>query len=180
MGPDLSGHHSHIYEAPKAAVQIPTLCSAVMLIDMTKVGDIRVDESYSKYFLDIDYGLRIWEAGYQVMLAPASVCTHLGGATLAQQSSKSNDLFEIQRQHWVREWIDSGRYERLCRHKWKGVTAIDSILTLPERIRDLFVRDPTVSIDTFIERALPAMREIQSIPHNGALHSGTNRHSGRG
>jgi len=164
MRPDLSGHHSHVHEAPKSPVPIQTLCSAVMLIDMTKVGDIRVDESYSKYFLDIDYGLRIWEAGYKVMLAPASVCTHLGGGTLAHQSSKSQGLFEVQRQHWHGEWINSGRYEQLRQSRWRDERAIDSLLELPERISTLFDRAPAETIDKFIERALPIIREIQSIP----------------
>jgi GT2 family glycosyltransferase/SAM-dependent methyltransferase len=164
MRPDSSGHHSHIYEAPDSPVPIQTLCSAVMLIDMTKVGDIRVDESYSKYFLDIDYGLRIWEAGYKVMLAPGSICTHLGGATLAHQSSKSNDLFEVQRQHWVGEWIDTGRFVHLCQTRWMGVDAIKSVLLLTARISSLFDRGPAETIDEFIERALPVMRAIQSIP----------------
>ena len=34
-----------------------------MLIDMTKCGHIWVDERIGGNFLDIDYGLRIWEAG---------------------------------------------------------------------------------------------------------------------
>jgi len=73
-----------------------------MLIDMSKCGHIRFDESYSKYFLDIDYGLRIWAAGYEVVCSPFTAVTHIGGATLQQGSPDSNDLFETQRQHFVR------------------------------------------------------------------------------
>jgi GT2 family glycosyltransferase/SAM-dependent methyltransferase len=113
MAPNLTGHHGHSFDIPSGPKSIQTLCSAAMLIDMRKCGHIQVDEAYSKYFLDIDYGFRIWEAGYRVVIAPDTLLTHIGGGTLEQGSELSNQLFELQRQRFAARWYESGRWERL-------------------------------------------------------------------
>lgn len=164
MRPDASGHHSHVFKVPASASPTQSLCSAVMLIDMTKVGHVRVDESYSKYFLDIDYGLRIWEAGFQVVVAPESVCTHIGGATLAHSSALAGELFDVQRRHWVAEWIHTGRYDRLAGAAWQTVPSIQGLFALTQQLHSLLEREPDESIDSYIERSLPHMAEAQSIP----------------
>jgi GT2 family glycosyltransferase len=164
MRPDSSGNHSHRYEPPTSSTPIQTLCSAVMLIDMNKVGHLRVDESYSKYFLDIDYGLRVWEAGYKVVLSTQSICTHLGGATLTQGSALSTDLFETQRRHWVRDWIDTGRFAKLRDRCWGDVTAIQAELAFPSELESLLEGEAGESVEDFLDRALPVFAKAQSVP----------------
>lgn len=138
MAPDYSGEHSHAFYVDTDAFPIQTLCSAIMLIDMGKCGHLRIDESYSKYFLDIDYGLRVWESGYAVVCSPYTLVTHLGGATLTWGSTRSNELLEAQRQHYISSWIKSGRY-RVLEHSpmWQERPAIRDILTLPQRLREI-------------------------------------------
>src|SRR6185437_7942326 len=132
------GDHSHAFHVAGDAFHIQTLCSAIMLIDMEKCGHLRVDESYSKYFLDIDYGLRVWESGFAVVCSPHTLVTHLGGATLTQGSMRSNELFEIQREHYVSSWIRTGRYRALEQSpSWQQSAALRDILGAPQRIRDL-------------------------------------------
>ena len=70
MHSDRTGGHRHDLERPAAPARNMTLCSAIMLIDLAKCGHLRMDENYSKYFLDIDYGLSVWEAGYEVVCTP--------------------------------------------------------------------------------------------------------------
>ena len=125
MRPDNSGNHAHSLLIPREPEPVQSICSAVMLIDMARCGHLRVDESYSKYFLDIDYGLRVWESGCEVVVSPYSLVTHLGGATMQwQEPGLMDDLFIAQRAHFVREWIVSGRYRKLERKVWKNVPAI--------------------------------------------------------
>ena len=130
MNPDKSGHHSHILSAPKEPVHIQTLCSAIMLIDIEKCGHIRVNESYSKYFLDIDYGLKIWESGLEIVLTPYTIVTHVGGGTMQQGSSISNELFDAQRRHFIEEWIDTRRYQALESNVWLNFPEISRWVTL--------------------------------------------------
>jgi GT2 family glycosyltransferase/SAM-dependent methyltransferase len=137
MAPDYSGHHTHAFHVAPGAFAIQTLCSAVMLIDMTKCGHIRVDESYSKYFLDIDYGFRIWEAGFEVVCSPHTLVTHLGGATLAQSSDRAQQLFDEQRQHFLKSWVQSGRYQALEQSSlWRDAPSVAKLLDAPQRVRD--------------------------------------------
>lgn len=134
MSPDNSGHHSHIMSVPKKPIHIQTLCSAIMLIDIEKCGHIRVDESYSKYFLDIDYGLRIWESGFEVVLSPYTMVTHVGGGTMQQGSSISNELFDTQRKHFINTWIDTQRYKTLESNVWLSFPDISRWTTFPDAI----------------------------------------------
>lgn len=121
MHGDRSGGHRHDLEVPAAPVRTMTLCSAVMLIDLAKCGHLRLDENYSKYFLDIDYGLSVWEAGYEVVCAPRAEVTHIGGATLEQGSRWADALHEPQRKYFVRKWMETGRYDALEANIWAGM-----------------------------------------------------------
>ncbi len=163
MSPEWSGHHSHSCDLLDRPVPIQTLCSAVMLIDMTKVGHLRLDESYSKYFLDIDYGLRVWEAGFKVVCADVT-CTHLGGATLEQGSAPSMQLFEEQLQHWLREWVGTGRIAELRAGIWSRIEELRPALELPQALADLMARRPDEALEEFIERALPRLRVAEHVP----------------
>lgn len=164
MNPDGSGDHSHNYKAPKEPTPSQTLCSAVMLIDMTKIGHLRLDESYGAYFFDIDYGLRVWEAGFEVVVAPNSTCTHLAGATIVRDGLQSRDLYEVQRQRWVREWIDTSRFSRLREQVWRRVPELRDVLDFPSTVAELMVRKPGESDDAFLNRAMPRAAIAQAVP----------------
>lgn len=137
MSPDYSGNHNHALYVGDDAFPIQTLCSAIMLIDLSKCGHLRLDESYSKYFLDIDYGLRVWECGLAVVCSPHTLVTHLGGATFTQGSRGANRLFEKQRKHFVESWMRTGRYVALEESaSWRGCPAISAILEAPNRLEE--------------------------------------------
>ncbi len=164
MNPDGSGDHSHIHKAPKNPTPSETLRSAVLLIDMTKVGHLRLDESYSAYFSDIDFGLRVWEAGFEVIVDSNSICTHLGGASIFRDSLRSYDLYELQRQHWVREWVDTNRFARLREQAWRMVPELREVLDFPEIVAELMVGKPGESDDAFLDWAMPRVAIAQAIP----------------
>jgi hypothetical protein len=117
-----------------------------MLIDLAKCGHLRMDENYSKYFLDIDYGLAVWEAGYEVVCTPHAEVTHIGGATLEQGTSKAYMLHEPQRQYFVRKWMATGRYDALEAGIWtripeserwrrEGAASVDETVPVVESYR---------------------------------------------
>jgi GT2 family glycosyltransferase/SAM-dependent methyltransferase len=163
MRPDWSGHHSHSFAVPEGPARIQTLCSAIMLIDMAKCGHLRFNESYSKYFLDIDYGLQVWSAGYEVVCSPYVSVTHIGGATLQQGTARSNDLFELQRQHFVREWADTGRYRELARGIWSKVPEIEALAGIPAQVNALLNQRFT-DREVFKDRALKLFRFVHQSP----------------
>jgi SAM-dependent methyltransferase/glycosyltransferase involved in cell wall biosynthesis len=153
MRPDYSGHHGHglaVFEQP---FRIQTLCSAIVLIDVAKCGHLRWDERYRKYFLDIDYGLRVWESGFEVVCSPYVIVTHIGGATLRQGGEESNRLFEEQRRQFVSAWIETGRYASLEEGRWRGVPELEAILSVPKRLERLLVRPAASAREEFVEEA---------------------------
>jgi len=163
MRPDGSGHHSHDLRPSAEPVRVQTLCSAALVVDMSKCGSIRFDERYSKYFLDIDYGLCIWEAGYEVVCAP-TVVTHIAGATLKQGSDKSNELFEAQRRQFVRKWMDTGRFDAIAWTRWQAVPEIATILEIPAELDALMEQPRIRRIEPFLSRAQRLFEEIRDIP----------------
>lgn len=165
MRPDRSGHHSHIIAVPPEPIHTQTLCSAIMLIDVEKCGHILVDESYSKYFLDIDYGLRIWESGYEVVVSPYSMVTHVGGGTLQQGSPISNELFEAQRGHFIAEWIDTQRYQILERSVWLDFPEILRWITLPTEIESaLQACFDDLNPNGFRQKISQLLHDVDSVP----------------
>jgi len=134
MRSDFSGYHSHILKPLTKPTCVQSICSALMLIDVPKCRHLKVDEAYSKYFLDIDYGFQIWEAGYQVVCSPYVTVTHIGGATLAYGSKVSEELVEKQRMIFLEKWVNNKRYLNLIEEIWPKEADIRLIMQRPDEV----------------------------------------------
>lgn len=164
MRPDYSGHHTHSLAVPQSPVRIQTLCSAIMLIDLLKCGQIRLDESYSKYFLDIDYGFRVWRSGFEVVCSPHTIVTHIGGGTLQHGSGRSEDLFERDRQNYCKEWIESREYHALEQGIWQEVAEIKALLDVPQQVTELLAGKAKENPVVFSDRALAFFKSLKDYP----------------
>ncbi len=164
LSPDDSGNHTHILEMPLKPWRVQTLCSAVMLIDIPKCGHIRLNEGYAKDFLDIDYGLRVWEEGFDVICTPFSRITHLAGATPDQRSQRSVQLFEEQRRRYFEDWVTSGRIHKLKQDVWSTIPEIDQIIEKGQEIDRLFVDGAKQPRDAFMQAAVLLVRSLAPYP----------------
>lgn len=128
---DGSGNHYHHRRPPKSVSPIQTICSACTAIDLKKCKGIEFKEYLPKYFLDIDYGLQVWEAGYKVVITPFSTVTHIGGATLPQGGNeKSTNLYNNNRDTFKNEWTASGKYDYLVSSVWKNSDMLTGTIEL--------------------------------------------------
>ena len=66
MRPDESGHHTHVMNIGDKPQNIQTLCSAIMLIDMSRCGHVRLDELTPNTFSTsiMDYGSGRKDSGW--------------------------------------------------------------------------------------------------------------------
>ncbi|MEK6791520.1 MAG: glycosyltransferase [Deltaproteobacteria bacterium] len=131
------GMHAHLTRTPEAVREIQTLCSAIMMINIPACGHIRVNERYNKYFLDIDYGLRIWEAGFKVLVSPYSSATHLGGATLSYGTTESQRLWNADMRTFMADWTKTGRLNAV-EAIWARYPELKLLGIIPGRIKKLF------------------------------------------
>lgn len=130
------GDHAHLLNVPTVPIPIPTICSAVMAIDMERCGHLRFDEKCLKYFHDLDFGLQVWDAGFEVALSPKVPLIHLGGATLKHRSKASILGFERDRQVFNETWINSGRLRNLINDRWKFYQEINSLYDAAKTLAD--------------------------------------------
>jgi glycosyltransferase involved in cell wall biosynthesis len=147
---DGRGTHAHLTDMPPAPREVQGLCSAIMLIDLTKVGDIFMDEKYSKYFFDIIYGLQVWEAGYKVVVTPEVAVTHLGGATMIRGTQEASGLWNSDTVVFISEWINSDRMRKLS-NIWRTYEALNPLVAIPEKIHDVFSHATELSGHDFEE-----------------------------
>lgn len=131
---DAWGTHAHLHDVPNAPRVAQCLCSACILVDLKKCGHVRFNEAYDKYFLDLDYSLKIWEAGYKVVCSPYATVTHLAGATMPHGSKASLDFWEKDITTFRDDWIASGRLERLQRKFLSRYPFLLLLYGLPRRI----------------------------------------------
>jgi glycosyltransferase involved in cell wall biosynthesis len=132
------GTHAHLLDRPERPRAAQTVCSALILIDTRKCAGIFMDELYTKYFLDLDFSLQLWEAGYQVVVTPEVTVTHIGGATMAWGSAQANVVQERDRQRFVERWIESGRLARLEQGIWQGYPELRPLVEIPAQINQFF------------------------------------------
>jgi GT2 family glycosyltransferase/glycosyltransferase involved in cell wall biosynthesis len=138
MAGDEWGSHEHLKDRPAHKRECQCLCSAILLIDVRKCGNIFFDEQYRKYFFDLTHSFRVWEGGYKVVCTPDVIVTHLGGATMDYRSQRSQVLFNQDVQTFVDEWISTGRLRSLAEAAWSKYPELKELTTIPSRINELF------------------------------------------
>ena len=161
---DRFGTHSHLLDVPERPRETPCACSACLLIHMRRVGDIRFDESFSKYFLDIDYSLKIWETRYKLLCTPEVCVTHLAGATLPHGSPASLRLWNRDLDVFVAEWVDTGRLSRLEESVWLLDDRLAPFAAIPRRIYGLLGAEGPTDPDRFAARLEELIRATEPFP----------------
>ncbi len=134
MGDDF-GTHAHLLDVTAAPRASQCVCGAMLLIDRRKCGGLRCSEEYNKYWIDIDFSLQVWEAGYKVVCTPDVIVTHIGGGTTARESKKSRQYWKVEMPIFVRKWIDSGRLAQVTAGIWSRLPMLDTLCEIPRRIR---------------------------------------------
>ncbi len=161
---DGTGRHAHTVDVPSAPRVAECMCSAAVLIDRRKCGDLFFEEAYRKYFLDLDYALRVWEAGYEVVVTPHSVVTHLGGGTMSYQSPESAAAVERDRATFVATWIAGGRLAQIERDSWAQYDFLGNLARLRKQIREVFDAAAQRSPEEMRRSVEPLMAAVVPFP----------------
>jgi hypothetical protein len=136
MGDDL-GTHGHLLDVPAVPRVTQCVCGALMLVDRRKCGALLFNEELHKYFLDIDFSLRIWECGLKVVCTPEVTVTHVGGATVLRNSRKMLQRWNVDGSVFVRCWIDSRRLPMLEGGIWSLHPFLQTQSEIPRLIHRL-------------------------------------------
>jgi len=124
----------HLLDMPQGVREVQTYCSAIMLLDLRKIGHIFMNTNYKKYFFDQVHGLEVWETGFKVLCTPEVVVTHLSGATSKRFSSHIEQLYGDDRATFIKEWISSGRLSKLEEGIWHQVPLFREHKEIAEKI----------------------------------------------
>ncbi len=161
---DRFGTHAHLVDVPPSPRETPCACSACLLIHMRRVGDVRFNEAFSKYFLDIDYSLKIWETRYKLVCTPEVCVTHLAGATLPHGSPASQRLWNKDLDVFVAEWVNTGRLSRLEDGVWLPNDRLAPFVAIPRGIYGLLGREGPTDPDRFAADLDELVRASERFP----------------
>jgi GT2 family glycosyltransferase len=164
FSPDDSGHHGPILGKPAASGPILSFCNSPVLLDGAKCRHVLFDEGYSRFFFDIDLGLRVWEHGLQVVCTPEAVVTQQHGELLTGNNVATQAAFERDRLAFVSRWIATGRLQRLRSGIWPGVPELMQLFDLESQALGLLDLDPGEPIESFQERAEDILHSIEACP----------------
>lgn len=78
---------------------------------MIKIGGF--DESFIKYFHDVDIGIRCWQHGYKVVVTPKCVITHIAEATIRRIRDDLPIIANKDRQTFFQKWIWNGKFREV-------------------------------------------------------------------
>ncbi len=162
--PDGSGHHSHIQAPPTGPHPIFAPCSPVFLIDRAKCRHFLFDEAYGHAFFDIDFGLRVWEAGYRVICTPSARVIHLGGGPLPYGPEVNRKQFESDRQRFVAGWLNSGKLRTLESTVLRELPELRQLLDVCDEVRGLLSRMPGETLSEIPQQAEAAFDWIDRCP----------------
>jgi GT2 family glycosyltransferase len=164
------GTHEHTFDVPSSPRPAQSCCSAAILIDMRKCGQIFMEEAYRKYFFDIVHSLEIWEAGYRVVVTPEVIVTHIGGATAIRGSESSDQLLQLDRATFINQWVKTGRLAKLEQEVWQKDPYLRMLAEIPRKLKQLEIELPTLKLHGFIPRVAQVLSaSIKAVPHDDNL-----------
>lgn len=159
------GTHENTVDKPDIPRAVQCYCSALLLIDLRKCGQIFMDEAYQKYFFDIVHSLEVWESGFRAVCTPDVVVTHLGGATLTHGSEKSKEILQRDCAIFVKDWVDTGRLANIEQGIWQKDPYLKGLSETPRRIHQVFDNLRQLTLSEFEHE----VRELLATSHNYRL-----------
>jgi glycosyltransferase involved in cell wall biosynthesis len=153
--PDGSGRHGRLLADADGPRHILSFCGGSLLLDRHRCRHHLFDEAYQQAFFDIDYGLRLWEAGQEVAASPHVVVTHLHTGPCGA---------ELDRQRFAGRWLESGRLRQLQTQVWWRYAELQNLLSLAPAADDLLTRRPSESLSAFDRRARRTLAALRRAP----------------
>jgi glycosyltransferase involved in cell wall biosynthesis len=164
LQPDDSGDSSAALSIGQRPQRIQTLSGAIMLIDIHRCGHVRMDEVSAGHFVDVDYGLRIWEEGCNVVCTPWTQVVRAGCGAAPRETEQPAALIEAQRERWRSSWADTGRIEALRQGVWRDLPEFVEIARLKTEIDSLLVIPGSLSDDEFLARFHRLIQDLHAQP----------------
>jgi len=161
--PDASGHHGSILAGAHERKHVLSTCGATFLLDVAKCRRFHFDENQRAYFHEIDFGLQLWEAGFEVVCAP-TVVTHLGDGSPSYGGTLDAGAFERDRERFAKRWMASGRFATLQRKVWSRYPDLVNLQSMERRIKDVLVDVEGETLPAYHRRVQPLFKELEAIP----------------
>ncbi|MGO8750261.1 MAG: methyltransferase domain-containing protein [Thermoguttaceae bacterium] len=158
------GTHAPTLDVPAAPRPCQGMCSAAVLIDRRKCGNLFFNDAYQECFADLDYALQVWEAGYEVLCTPRSIVMHPGGATTAYSMAESSAKYHADRNMFMSVWVATGRLGRVENEIWSGYDYLRGLTEAPGRIRRIFDQAGGKSRDALRQILEPLVDELRPVP----------------
>lgn len=137
---DGSGSCQPTRDKPERSREAQAVWGALLLIDRRKCGQLRFDENYRDDYWDIDYSLKVWEAGYKVVCASDVVAVQLGRPRRGWLNSDDKRTF-------VEQWVKTGRLLQLEEAAWARSKYLRVFVAVPQAMRAFFRQAPALEFN---------------------------------
>lgn len=132
---DSRGTAFPLLDRPQEDRPVPTWSGSTLLLDLDKVGHLRMDESYSTPWFGRVLGLEVWEAGHACVVAPGVTVVHPADPGAWQEREADGPAGQEDRALFAERWVRSGRLEDLSSKVWSRYPAVDSLMEVPRLVR---------------------------------------------
>jgi GT2 family glycosyltransferase len=150
--------------SPELPRPLATLLGDCFLVDVARCRALLFDERYHRYFADLDFGLRLWEAGQRVVSAPGALVTRRGERTPNGGPASLQKLFDQDRGLFAVTWVASGRCDALGERLGEALRELRRLLDLgPDALR-LLRREGRETLAAYRQRAGRVYGELRHYP----------------
>lgn len=174
------GWAGHLKTKPSGRL-VQYVCSAVMLINLefARTHSLTFDESFRKYYQEVDFCLKVWENGGCVAISEECDVTHLFGATASGRADKSR-LSEDDSEYFKKIWVRSGKLAELMKVNGKSIDAYNYEDILKIEILRLRYKHASESGDSDeFEKIYNESEGMGDFDHGVIIRGGAAYHKGR-
>lgn len=153
----------HVIRLGSGPYRIQAPDCALILLDVKKCKPLGFNGYYKRFFFDLDFGLRLWEAGYQVVSTPSVIVTRVDSG-----KSMSAELKELLIEHdsmvFNSEWGNNTRLRQIRESAWRSIPEIDQALEVAFSPEFFLKPRETESLEAYEERISDGIEAVSAIP----------------
>lgn len=142
---------------------VPGPDGALMLLNRRLVSPVGINITFKRFLYDLDFGMRVWEAGHKVLCTPHVTVTRFDNGRNMPQELREK-LIEHDGGVFAGNWNGTERLKRIRDVQWGKVPEIDLPFEAVFNTNTLLTLAPNESMAAYEERLSLVVEHVTAIP----------------
>lgn len=153
----------NVMAVDKTPRPVPGPDGALMLLNRRLVAPIGINPLFKRFLYDLDFGMRVWEAGLQVVCTPQVAVTRFDNGQSMPQELRQK-LIEHDGAVFSGSWTGTERLKRIREQQWRAVPQIHLPFEAVFNANEVLSRKADESVQAWETQLAQVVEQVSAIP----------------